>query len=75
MAVQTAAGSALARIKELRNGKRRNTGFSVLEDYTGGFQPGTLNIIAVCPLMGKTALVLNIAQFSVDVGSNNHVLQ
>ncbi len=37
------------------------TGFSYLDKITGGFKPGTVNIIAARPGMGKTALVLNIA--------------
>ena len=45
------------------NGERKavKTGFSYLDQITGGFKPGTVNIIAARPGMGKTALVLNIA--------------
>ena len=39
------------------------SGFSDLDSYTGGFQPGSLNIIAARPSMGKTAFAVNIAQF------------
>lgn len=38
------------------------SGFRDLDDMTRGFQPGNLIIIAARPSMGKSALVLNIAQ-------------
>lgn len=67
VSLQTAAQSALARINELKTGARKNTGFMTrftdLDRILAGFQPGTLNIIAARPSMGKTALALNIAQF------------
>ena len=37
------------------------TGFPHLDKLTGGFRPGTFNIIAARPAMGKTALALNMA--------------
>lgn len=70
--------SALEKINELKSGKRKNTGFmtklSDLDKIIMGFQPGTLNIIAARPSMGKTALGLNIAQFGHNETPNAHVL-
>ena len=42
-----------------------STGFTDLDNRTAGFQPSDLILIAARPSMGKTALVLNIAQHMV----------
>jgi len=39
-----------------------SSGFTKLDEYTGGMHPGDLIILAGRPSMGKTALALNIAQ-------------
>lgn len=43
------------------------SGFTKLDDYTGGFQGGDLIVIAGRPMMGKTSLALSMArQMAVD---------
>ncbi len=61
------------------------SGFKRLDEYTAGFQPGELIIIAARPSMGKTSLALNIAVhaaktagkavavFSLEMSSNQLV--
>ena len=50
------------------------SGFRDLDSIIAGFQPGSLNIIAARPSMGKTALALNIAQFGGNQELNLPVL-
>ena len=38
------------------------SGFTDLDEITGGFQPGNLIVVAARPSMGKSALVTNIAE-------------
>ncbi|MBX5468407.1 MAG: replicative DNA helicase [Thermoleophilaceae bacterium] len=38
------------------------SGFTDLDELTGGFQPGNLIVLAARPSMGKSALVVNIAE-------------
>jgi replicative DNA helicase len=56
----------MERIEALQRGGRSITGvpsgFADLDEITSGFQPSDLIIVAARPSMGKTALVLNIAQ-------------
>ncbi|MDR3231668.1 MAG: replicative DNA helicase [Synergistaceae bacterium] len=67
-AVREILGGTFAKIEEQyrRSGSKVSgfdSGFVDLDVLTGGFQPGSLNIVAARPSMGKTAFALNIAQF------------
>ena len=45
------------------------TGFNDIDELTGGFQPGNLIVLAARPSMGKSALVVNMAEnAAVDHG-------
>ncbi len=56
----------MERIEALQRGGKTitgvATGFTDLDEMTSGFQPADLVIVAARPSMGKTALVLNMAQ-------------
>ncbi|MGQ0712340.1 MAG: replicative DNA helicase [Gemmatimonadaceae bacterium] len=56
----------MERIEALQRGGKSITGvpsgFTDLDDLTSGFQPSDLIVVAARPSMGKTALILNIAQ-------------
>ncbi|MBA2683167.1 MAG: replicative DNA helicase [Gemmatimonadaceae bacterium] len=58
----------MERIEALQRGGKTVTGvasgFTDLDELTSGFQPADLIIVAARPSMGKTALVLNIAQYA-----------
>ncbi|MEP6692277.1 MAG: replicative DNA helicase, partial [Gemmatimonadaceae bacterium] len=58
----------MEKIEALQRGGKSITGvpsgFTDLDDMTSGFQPADLIIVAARPSMGKTALVLNIAQYA-----------
>lgn len=59
-------GDELSRLEKLSSGETDLTGtpsgFRDIDAITGGFQPGNLIIIAARPAMGKSALVVNIAE-------------
>ena len=76
MHVRELIGSVFAEIEDRYKNSETTiagyaTGFVDLDALLGGLQPGSLNIIAARPSMGKTALALNIAQFG---GDNSSVL-
>ena len=55
---------SFSNIKDIASGKVKpsvRTGFSMLDKKMGGMAPGSLNIIAARPGMGKTAFAINIA--------------
>ena len=61
-------GHAFQQIEEQYNRSDKDvagfqSGFYELDRLLGGFQPGSLNIVAARPSMGKTAFAVNIAQF------------
>jgi replicative DNA helicase len=59
--------SSFEKIEKLQQQKGAITGvpsgFQDLDEMTTGFQPGDLVVVAARPSMGKTSLVLNIAQY------------
>ena len=65
-------------VEEIKAGAKKDAGYmsglTDLDKILGGFRPGTLNIIAARPSMGKTALALNIAQFGGDTEANRPIM-
>ena len=76
--IQATMPLVFTEIEELMSGKKKNAGYMSklidLDRILGGFQPGTLNIIAARPSMGKTALALNIAQFGCNTEATSKIL-
>jgi replicative DNA helicase len=70
--IDAAMGRALDRIERRAANRTPLTGtpsgFRDLDELTGGFQPGSLNVIAARPAMGKSALVSNIAENAALAG-------
>ncbi|HET7586287.1 MAG TPA: replicative DNA helicase [Gemmatimonadaceae bacterium] len=58
----------MERIEQLQRGGKTITGvpsgFGDLDEMTSGFQPADLIIVAARPSMGKTAFILNVAQYA-----------
>ena len=59
--IQNFEGGLNAFLDPSRRIKGTSTGFTKLDEMTGGFHPGELIILAARPSMGKTAFALNIA--------------
>ena len=68
---------ALEKIEKSLKNKHKlsgiETGYSDLNNYTGGFQPSDLIIIAGRPSMGKTALTVNIALRAAKSFAREHI--
>ncbi len=66
VAMRDIVSESLPKIEQLFERKRLitgvATGFTDLDQMTRGFQPGDLVIVAARPSMGKTSLVLNVAE-------------
>ncbi len=58
----------MERIEQLQRGGKTITGvpsgFTDLDEMTSGFQPADLVVVAARPSMGKTAFILNVAQYA-----------
>ena len=78
VSIEKTMPSVFAEIEELMSGRKKNAGYMTklidMDRILGGFQPGSLNIIAARPSMGKTALALNIAQFGSNTGETGNIL-
>ena len=78
VSIEKTMPSVFAEIEELMSGRKKNAGYMTklidMDRILGGFQPGSLNIIAARPSMGKTALALNIAQFGSNTEETGNIL-
>jgi replicative DNA helicase len=64
--VKSAVGDVLQEMQQLLSGERESlgmpSGFPRMDAMTGGMKPGEMFVIAARPSMGKTALMMNIAE-------------
>ena len=67
-ALKTTMNHISAELKDENSGRKIKLGFPKLDAMLEGLKPGSLNILAARPAMGKTALAINMA---VNVAANN----
>ena len=67
-ALKTTMNHISAELKDENSGRKIKLGFPKLDAMLDGLKPGSLNILAARPAMGKTALAINMA---VNVAANN----
>ena len=67
-ALKTTMNRIMAELKDENAGRKIKLGFPKLDSMLGGLKPGSLNILAARPAMGKSALAVNMA---VNVAANN----
>jgi replicative DNA helicase len=60
----------LQRLSESKGVSGVRSGFADFDHMTQGFQPGTLNLIAARPSMGKTAFAMNVAYQAALAGQH-----
>lgn len=66
--LKTTMSRLMTELKDENAGRKIRLGFPKLDSMLGGLKPGSLNILAARPAMGKSALAVNMA---VNVAANN----
>ncbi|HEU0122576.1 MAG TPA: replicative DNA helicase [Bryobacteraceae bacterium] len=61
--IESFEGGLNAFLDPTRRIRGTSTGYTKLDEMTGGFRPGELIILAARPAMGKTALALNLGTY------------
>jgi replicative DNA helicase len=69
--IESFQGGLNAFLDPTRRNKGISTGLTKLDEMTGGLRGGELFILAARPAMGKTALALNIAVFSLEMSKES----
>lgn len=74
--ISTVSNLAYDRIERIQKGhlddKGLSTGFDNVDELIGGLRPGTFNLIAARPGVGKTAFALSVATH-LGVGEGKHI--